>query len=169
MSKTTYHGKVRTKHKVTHKVKYFNAIEDVTSEFEVVSICSEHKSTQNKDAVYYKDMYKKLIAYRLKNRLPELFDNELQHHHHIYPKSIFGKNYNVVLLTVFEHCLAHYYLFKMYKCAGKKDETKKMGCAYNGLRLACGYQYDGDGSKQFMYAKAKVEKMISQDASNDHC
>jgi len=26
-----------------------------------------------------------------------------------------------VLLTTFEHCLAHYYLTKMYKYAGKKD------------------------------------------------
>lgn len=77
MSKTTYYGKVRAKHKVTHKVKYFNTIEDVTSEFEVVSICSEHKATQNKDALYYKDMYKKLITYRLKNRLREIFDNEV--------------------------------------------------------------------------------------------
>lgn len=160
-----YHGKIRAKHKLTHKVKYFNSIEDVTPEFVVVSICGKQNNMQNtsktKDVLYYKDMYKKLIAYRLKNRLQEIFDNEVYQHHHILPKSIFGQNDKVVLLTVFEHCLAHYYLFKMYKCAGKKDETKKMGSAYNGLRLACGYQYDADGSKRFMHAKTEIEKMLN--------
>lgn len=52
----------------------------------------------------------------------------------------------------------------MYKLAGKKDESRKMGSAYNSLRLACGYQYDVDGSKQFMHVKAEVEKMIPPDA-----
>ena len=125
MCRTTYYGKVRTKHKLTHKVKYFNSIEDVTSEFEIVSVCGKHEVKQDyvksKDILYYKDMYKRLITYRLKNRLPEIFDNEVQQHHHIFPKSIFGQNNKVVLLTAFEHCLAHYYLFKMYKHAGKKD------------------------------------------------
>jgi len=47
------------------------------------------KAIKNK-VLHYKDMYKKLIAYRLKNRLPEIFDNEVYQHHHIFPRSIFG-------------------------------------------------------------------------------
>ena len=121
------------------------------------------KAIKNK-VLHYKDMYKKLIAYRLKNRLPEIFDNEVYQHHHIFPRSIFGQNNKIVLLTTFEHCLAHYYLTKMYKYAGKKDQTKKMAAAYYGLRLDCGYQRDTSSCKQFYARKAKIEKMI---LSND--
>lgn len=121
-----------------------------------------NKAMKNK-ALYYKDMYKKLIIYRLKNRLQEIFDNEVQQHHHIFPKSIFGQNSKLVILTVFEHCLAHYYLFKMYKWAGKKDQTKKMANAYYGLRRECGYQHSVDGCIRFMHAKTKVEQIISPD------
>lgn len=123
------------------------------------------KKTIKNKVLHYKDMYKKLVTYRLKNILPEIFDNEMQQHHHIFPKSIFGKNDKVVLLTVFEHCLAHYYLFKMYKWADKKTETKKMAAAYYKLRLACGYQLDISSCKQFNARKAKVEKMILPDDS----
>ena len=115
------------------------------------------------NALHYKDMYKKLITYRLKNKLQEIFDNEVQQHHHIFPKSIFGQNDKIVLLTAFEHCLAHYYLFKMYKYAGKKDQTKKMACAYAKLRKTCGYQRGVDDYIQFMRAKTDIEKMISPD------
>ena len=159
-----YTGKVRTKHKLTHKVKYFNSVEEVTNEYEVISICGSKTIKQVKEvkdmklALHYKDLYKRLILYRQKNKLKEIFDNEVQQHHHIFPKSIFGKNDKVVLLTAFEHCLAHYYLFKMYKWAGKKTEAKKMGSAYNSLRLTCGFPYGVVGGKQFNHAKKSLEE-----------
>jgi len=41
--KGIYNGKIRAKHKLTNKVKYFNFIEDVTPDFAVVSICGAQK------------------------------------------------------------------------------------------------------------------------------
>lgn len=89
-----YTGKIRAKHKLTHKVKYFDSIEDVTAEFEIISTCKNIKKSISRKsselAKHYRDLYKKLILYRQKNKLKEIFDTEVQQHHHIFPKSIFG-------------------------------------------------------------------------------
>jgi hypothetical protein len=55
--------------------------------------------------------------------------------HHIFPKSIFGKNKRVVSLTAREHYIAHALLEKIYiKRYGKDDDrTKKMTYAFWGM------------------------------------
>jgi hypothetical protein len=55
--------------------------------------------------------------------------------HHIFPKSIFGNNDRVVILTAREHYISHALLEKIYiKRYGKDDDrTKKMTYAFWGM------------------------------------
>ena len=48
--------------------------------------------------------------------------------HHIFPKSIFGKNNNLVSLTAKEHYIAHYLLWKDFekRYGNKNRKTQKM-------------------------------------------
>ena len=166
-----YAGKVRTKHKLTGKIKYFDSVEGVTDDFEIVSICREpaaktSRKTKNRKinkklVIRYRDLYKNLIRYRLKNPLKEIGDNEVQQHHHILPKSIFGQNDKIILLTISEHCLAHYYLWKMYNLARKEENASKMCSAFNSLKLACGIPGGIAGMKQFYYMKNQIEKTFA--------
>jgi len=69
--------------------------------------------------------------------------------HHTFPKSIFGKNKRVVVLTSREHYIAHVLLEKVYiKRYGLKDQkTIKMTYAHNGMsgngRYINSYLYEG--------------------------
>ena len=79
----------------------------------------------------YKQMYDELIQFRQKNIIPQ---DQLGENHHIKPKSLFpelinDKN-NIVRLTLKEHFLAHYYLWKYFKHETSNSEANsKMCCA----------------------------------------
>ena len=79
----------------------------------------------------YKQMYDELIQFRQKNIIPQ---DKLGENHHIKPKSLFpelinDKN-NIVRLTLKEHFLAHYYLWKYFKHETSNSEANsKMCCA----------------------------------------
>lgn len=53
--------------------------------------------------------------------------------HHVFPRSIFGENTRVVLLTAKEHYIAHFLLWKLYRQRYGTDHyrTKKMYFAFN--------------------------------------
>lgn len=62
------------------------------------------------------------------------------------------------MLTVFEHCCAHYWLAKHYKSIGRLKDAKKMFAAYAHLRAACGIDFDIIGHKRFNYRRSLLEK-----------
>lgn len=156
----TYIGKIRAKDINTGKVKYFGRNSPIPENYTVVSICRQSASnTQRPQPGKWLTLYKKLIKHRLTSPLEEIYDNEVYQHHHIYPKSIYGKNDKVVLLTVFEHCCAHYWLAKHYKSVGRIEDANKMLAAYAGLRADyCGIGFDVEGHKQFSYRRTMLEK-----------
>lgn len=63
------------------------------------------------------DKYVNLVEERLNE--PDLSGE----FHHYFPTAIFGKNKDVVKVTVMEHCLLHWYLYKAYKECQHKDTT----------------------------------------------
>ena len=73
----------------------------------------------------YKKIYIKLMRKGLNRQLPKEVCVEK---HHIFPKSIFGKNKSIVILTAREHFIAHLLLWKYYqkKYGNKNEKTKKM-------------------------------------------
>ena len=156
----TYTGKIRAKDINTGKVKYFDRTSPIPENYIVVSICRQSTSNaQRPQPSKWLTLYKKLIKHRLTTPLEEIYDNEVYQHHHIYPKSIYGKNDKVVLLTVFEHCCAHYWLAKHYKSVGRLEDANKMLAAYAGLRTDyCGIGFDVEGHKQFSYWRTRLEK-----------
>lgn len=156
----TYTGKIRAKDINTGKVKYFDRNSPIPENYTVVSICRQSASnTQRPQPGKWLTLYKKLIKHRLTSPLEEIYDNEVYQHHHIYPKSIYGKNDKVVLLTVFEHCCAHYWLAKHYKSVGRIEDANKMLAAYAGLRADyCGIGFDVEGHKQFSHRRTMLEK-----------
>lgn len=165
----TYAGKIRAKDANTGKVKYFDKNSLIPENYIVVSICGQPH--QDIKASYLKSskwltLYKKLIKHRMETSLEEINDNEVYHHHHIYPKSIYGKNDNVVLLTVFEHCCAHYWLAKYYKSVGRLDDAKKMFAAYVTLRKDCGISFDISGHKQFSHGQMLLQKRLTTNKGN---
>lgn len=155
----TYTGKIRAKDINTGKVKYFDITSPIPENYTVVSICKQSASSaQRPQPVKWLALYKKLIKHRLTTPLEEIYDNEVYQHHHIYPKSIYGKNDKVVLLTVFEHCCAHYWLAKHYKSIGRLEDANKMFAAYAHLRSDCGISFDVSGHKQFNQQRILLEK-----------
>ena len=159
----TYAGKIRAKDINTGKVKYFDRTSPIPENYTVVSICRQSTSnTYRPQQGKWLTLYKKLIKYRLTTPLEEIYDNEVYQHHHIYPKSIYGKNDKVVLLTLFEHCCAHYLLAKHYKSIGRLKDASKMFAAYASLRADCGISFDIIGHKQFSYRRSLLEKRFNQ-------
>ena len=155
----TYVGKIRAKDINTGKVKYFDRTSPIPENYTVVSICRQSTSnTYRPQQGKWLTLYKKLIKHRLTTQLEEIYDNEVYQHHHIYPKSIYGKNDKVVLLTIFEHCCAHYWLAKHYKSIGRLEDANKMFAAYANLRADCGIGFDIIGHKQFSYSRSLLEK-----------
>lgn len=155
----TYTGKIRAKDTNTGKVKYFDRTSLIPGNYTVVSICGQSASNMHKPQLgKWLTLYKKLIKHRLTTPLEEIYDNEVYQHHHIYPKSIYGKNDKVVLLTVFEHCCAHYWLAKHYKSVGRLENANKMFAAYAHLRADCGISFDVSGHKQFSQQRMLLEK-----------
>lgn len=155
----TYAGKIRAKDVNTGKVKYFDRTSPIPENYVVVSICRQSATNaQRPQPGKWLALYKKLIKYRLTSPLEEICDNEVYQHHHIYPKSIYGKNDKVVLLTVFEHCCAHYWLAKHYKSVGRLEDANKMFAAYAHLRADCGISFDISGHKQFSQQRILLER-----------
>ena len=78
----------------------------------------------------YKKTYVRLIRKAQKKNLDRISGIEK---HHIFPKSIFGKNKNVVYLTTKEHYIAHLLLWKYYKkvVGEQHNKTIKMMFAIN--------------------------------------
>ena len=123
---------------------------------------SEPKQKEYQKPDYWKQKYCRLISYRLKNRLDEVYDNDIQHHHHIKPKSIYGQNDYFVLLTVFEHCVAHWYLSKYFKYKNDKDSFRKMNVAFMSLFRQCGFELRNvEHYKMFNQRKSMLEKKIN--------
>ena len=117
------------------------------------------KPSELKLIEYWKQKYLRIIRCRLQNRLDEVYDNDIQHHHHIKPKSIYGQTNQFVLLTVFEHCVAHWYLRQYYKYKKDKDSFRKMNLAFIGLYNLCGYQLGNvEHRKMFNNRKSMLEK-----------
>ena len=93
--------------------------------------------------------------------------------HHIFPKSIFGKNNRIVVLTAREHYIAHALLEKIYiKRYGLKDQrTIKMIYAHTYMKgngnYVNSYLYECSvmrrknlmiGENNFMYGKKRCGK-----------
>ena len=110
---------------------------------------------------YWKQKYCRLIRFRLQNRLDEVYDNDTQHHHHIKPKSIYGQNSYLVILTKFEHCVAHWYLRQYFKCKKDKNSFNKMNLAFISLYRICGYELGNvKHRKMFYHRKSILEKNL---------
>ena len=109
----------------------------------------------------FKKKYCRLIRFRLQNRLEEIYDNDVQQHHHIKPKSIYGQNNCLVLLTKFEHCVAHWYLRQYFKYTKDTDSFRKMNAAFIGLYRQCGYELGNvEDCKSFNHRKSILEKNL---------
>jgi len=85
----------------------------------------------------YLKVYCNLIRKAERRTPPEGYTEK----HHTFPKSIFGKNNRIVLLTGREHYIAHALLEKAFiKRYGLKDKrTIKMTYAHNGMKGNGGY------------------------------
>ena len=117
------------------------------------------KPSELKRKEYWKLKYCKLICFRLRNKLDEVYNCRIHHRHHIKPKSICGKNSYLVILTVFEHCVAHWYLRQYFKCKKDKKSFTKMDLAFMGLYGQCGYRLGNvRHRKMFNYRKTLLEK-----------
>jgi len=85
--------------------------------------------------------------------------------HHIYPKSIYGKNKELVKLTAKEHYIVHLVLWwgLRFKYGNKDTRTNKMAYAFNMMNVKSSshsnYRYD---SKLYAFLKiANNEKLVS--------
>ena len=107
----------------------------------------------------FKQKYCRLIRFRLQNRLDKVYNSRFYHHHHIKPKSIYGQNSCLVLLTKFEHCVAHWYLRQYFRYTKDKDSFRKMDLAFMSLYGQCGYKLGNvKHRKLFNNRKSILEK-----------
>jgi len=72
-----------------------------------------------------------------------IYDKTKYEAHHVFPKSIYGENNNIVYLTFREHYIAHKLLWKFFrKRYGFKDErTRKMAMAFHWMIYGKGDTY----------------------------
>lgn len=148
--------------KYTTKVQCINLETNQIKYFDKDSIPAGFAIRQSRDMKYvqkFRTRYLKLIKYRMLNKLDAIHKDELWHYHHIKPKSIFSQNDFTVLLTVFEHCLAHYYLWKLYKHKHEKEKANKMASAF--ISLFNNYlRNDSYDMKSFYVAVHRLESQI---------
>jgi hypothetical protein len=83
--------------------------------------------------------------------------------HHTFPKSIFGKNSRIVVLTAREHYVAHFLLYKV--CAKRYGKNhsyfKKMQLAF---WLMCNYdRYGNTCSKLYQILREEISQRYSGD------
>lgn len=110
---------------------------------------------------YWKHKYFRIIRFRLKNRLDEVYNSRYYHHHHIKPKSIYGQNSYLVVLTKFEHCVAHWYLRQYFKYKKDNDSFNKMNSAFMSLYGQCGYKLGNvKHRRMFNHRKSILEKNL---------
>jgi hypothetical protein len=111
------------------------------------------------------------LCKKAKNRT-EIFERKEYENHHVFPESIYGKNKNVVKLTLREHYIAHILLWKAFKkrYGTNNHKTRKMAQAYHMMVLGNG----GDNhrkvsytSKQFALAKLAVYEAKKGKVRND--
>lgn len=95
----------------------------------------------------YKKQYVKLIRNAQNNNLPTLPIDGINkkiytEKHHIFPKSIFGKNNLIVKLTPKEHFVAHHLLWKYYQKKYGNDDNKTMRMRYAFWSMNHGSKYN---------------------------
>jgi hypothetical protein len=78
--------------------------------------------------------------------------------HHIFPKSIYGKNDKTVYLTLREHYIAHKLLWKlMRKRYGKFDsKTRKMAIAFHWMVYGKGDTHRLKSTNSYLYESARL-------------
>lgn len=162
-----YVDKVQCINIKTKQIKYFNKdnipCDYVVRKGSMIKTKSNKNSPTNKKSpVYWKTKYVNLLKYRIKNKLIEIDDIYIQQHHHIKPKSIYGENDYVILLTTFEHCLAHYYLRQMFKFNENHENFLKMNTAFISLYHFLGYDSTINSKRIFNFKKSQIEKEISK-------
>jgi hypothetical protein len=111
------------------------------------------------------------LCKKAKNRI-EILERKNYENHHIFPESIYGKNKNIVKLTLREHYIAHHLLWKFFKkrYGTNNHKTRKMAQAYHMMVLGTG----GDNhrklsytSKQFALAKLAIYEAKKGKIRND--
>ncbi len=85
--------------------------------------------------------------------------------HHVYPKSIFGPNNNVIPVSYKHHLILHYLLYRGYLLAyGLKDSrTKKMACAV-GCMSDTRFDYHMKSSKLTAAVRATIRQLYTKAA-----
>ena len=75
---------------------------------------------------------------------------------------IYGKNSYMVVLTKFEHCVAHWYLRQYFKRKKDKASYHKMDLAFMSLYGQCGYRLGNiKHSRLFNHRMSILEKNLS--------
>lgn len=152
-----YTDKVQCINIKTKQIRYFNR-DNIPCDYVVRKGSMIETTTNKKSPLYWKTKYVNLLKYRIKNKLIEIDDIYIQQHHHIKPKSIYGKNDYVILLTTFEHCLAHYYLRQMFKFKENHENFLKMNAAFISLYYFLGFDSTISSKRQFNFRKTRIEK-----------
>jgi len=94
------------------------------------------------------------ICNRAKDRV--LFPDIYVEKHHIYPKSIYGQNKDLVKLTAKEHYIVHLLLWfgLRFKYGVKDPNTQKMGAAFSAMNIkSSNYKNQRYNSKYFEMMK----------------
>jgi hypothetical protein len=121
--------------------------------------CINIKSLNLRAVMNYLKVYCNLIR-KAENRVPPEGYTEK---HHVFPKSIFGDNKRIVVLTAREHYIAHALLEKIYiKRYGLKDKkTIKMICAHI-------YMKGGDNYiNSYLYMSARKRRSLLMSGENN--
>jgi hypothetical protein len=101
----------------------------------------------------YLKVYCNLVRQAKNRTLPEGYTEK----HHIFPKSIFGKNDRIVVLTGREHYISHILLQKICekRYGLKHKNTQKMLCAHINMRSKGRY------FNSYLYENAKLKRSES--------
>lgn len=88
--------------------------------------------------------------------------------HHTFPKSIFGKNNRVVILTAREHSIAHALLEKIYlkRCGIENWKTQKMIFAYCNMSISNRYHKNRYINSR-LYESSKIRKSKIMSGENN--
>lgn len=106
----------------------------------------------------YLKVYCNLIRKAENRTIPEGYTEK----HHTFPKSIFGKNNRIVILTGREHYLAHIFLQKICekRYGINHKNTQKMLCAHINMKSKGRYY------NSYLYENAKVKRSESMKGKN---
>jgi len=100
---------------------------------------------------------KHYIALMRKAKYRIIDENNTYEKHHIFPKSIYGENTNLVNLTCREHYIAHKLLWKTFKkrYGWKHQKTRKMALAFHIMIYGKGDTYRPSYNNSFLYESAR--------------